>query len=143
MELELELILTKILELELQLNPKTVAGIGIGIGINSIFFGMTKGLHEVRISLFIPVNVNLQHQVRGWLPTDVCTILSHPLRLWQSNIQGPIWLHGCLEAGLGKKSSQEFSSNREAFADDGFKTPIQENDNGESNMPNILKFGTF
>ena len=43
MELELELILTKILELELELNPKNVAG--IGIGINSIFFGMTNGLH--------------------------------------------------------------------------------------------------
>ena len=42
LELELELTLTKILELELELNPKTVAG--IGIGINSIFFGMTKGL---------------------------------------------------------------------------------------------------
>ena len=38
--MELELILTKILELGLELNPKTVAG----IGINSIFFGMTKGL---------------------------------------------------------------------------------------------------
>ena len=38
----MELIHTKILELELELNPKTVAG--IGIGINSIFFGMTKGL---------------------------------------------------------------------------------------------------
>ena len=42
MELELELILTKILELELELNPKTVAR--VGIGINSIFFGVTKGL---------------------------------------------------------------------------------------------------
>ena len=40
LELELELIHTRILELELELNPKTVAG----IGINSIFFGMTKGL---------------------------------------------------------------------------------------------------
>ena len=50
MELELELILTKILELELELNPKNVAG--IGIGINSIFFGMTNGLH---IHIYIPV----------------------------------------------------------------------------------------
>ena len=59
LELELELILTTILELELELNPKTVAG--IGIGINSIFFGMTKGLHNNMkpLSKQIPSKLNL------------------------------------------------------------------------------------
>ena len=38
----MELILAKILESQLELNPKNVAR--IEIGINSIFFGMTKGL---------------------------------------------------------------------------------------------------
>ena len=57
MELELELIPTKILELELESNPKPVTG--IGIGINSIFFGMSKGLHVCRYSVIIILTIFL------------------------------------------------------------------------------------